>query len=190
MVYTGTLSERFDAPLLMEVLRRLPDWSAELYGECQYAGQGSAPGSELRAALAAFKGRVRWHGPIKRADLADVLDRGRVLIAPHRALYATGQDSMKLYDYAARGRPIVATLGALGDRARVAKAGVLEAASPADFAAAVLDAAGEDLSNAAGRRAWAERNSWESRWPLWASAAFGGRSVAEDAKLCRSCERA
>ena len=57
-----------------------------------------------------------------------------VLIAPLRAALAWGQDSMKLYDYAARGRPIVCTLGGLGPSAQIAGAGVCEARAAAEFA--------------------------------------------------------
>jgi hypothetical protein len=70
---------------------------------------------------------------------------------------------MKLYDYAARDRPIVATVGAFGDRPRVAEAAVVEAATTADFAAAVTAAAREDGSQPMVRRVWAESNRWESR---------------------------
>jgi glycosyltransferase involved in cell wall biosynthesis len=177
MVYAGTLTERFDAPFLMDVLRHLPEWSAELYGECLYPRQGSAPGVQLQLALSAFPDRLRWHGPVHRAKLVEVLNSGRVLIAPHRASLCKGQDSMKLYDYAARGRPIVATSGGLGDSARVAAAGAVEAETPAEFAAAVRDAAHDELSRATLRRAWAERNRWELRWPAWVGAVAYSASV-------------
>ncbi len=173
MGYAGTLTDRFDASFLMEVLRRLPDWSVELYGECLYRGQGSAPGGELLSALSEFPNRLSLHGAIPRLELADALDRAQVLIAPHRTAHSKGQDSMKLYDYAARGRPIVATVGAFGGRVRVVEAGVVEAATPADFAAAVTAAAREDGTQPMVRRAWADSNRWESRWPDWLGAAVG-----------------
>jgi glycosyltransferase involved in cell wall biosynthesis len=173
LAYAGTLSERFDAALLGEALEQLPGWSAELYGQCQYAGRGVAPGPDLQAVLDRFPDRVRLHGPLERPQLAAALDRARILIAPHRARLVAGQDSMKLYDYATRGRPIVATPGALGDAEHIAGAGVIEAATAADFARAVTRAAAQPDAIIAGQRAWADGHAWELRWPGWARAAFG-----------------
>lgn len=173
MVYAGTLSERFDARFLLDALDRLPGWSVELYGQCQYAGCGIAPGPELQRVLDAGGGRIRWYGPVGRANLADVLDRGRVLIALHRAALTRGQDSMKLYDYATRDRPIVSTPGALGAPDYIAGAQVREAATPAEFALAVAGAGQESAPVRAARRAWVAGQTWDSRWPQWARAAFG-----------------
>jgi glycosyltransferase involved in cell wall biosynthesis len=174
MVYAGTLSERLDATLLAAVLERLPDWSVELYGECRYARRGGTPAPELEKLLREHRGRASWHGPIDRARLAEALDRGRILIAPYRPGLSLGQDSMKLYDYAARGRPIVCTPGALGERSQVDAAGVIEAATAAEFATAV---AGAEPEASEARRSWAMDNRWESRWPRWAQAALDARAV-------------
>lgn len=170
LVYAGTLSERFDAPLLGEVMDRLEDWEAELYGPCLYAGHGDAPAPELRALLRRHAGRIRWCGSVERSELAAALDRGTVLIAPHRAAQVRGQDSMKLYDYAARRRPIVATPGALGS-APLAAAGVREAAGAVAFATTVRGAA--QAGRDPGVEAWLAQNSWDARWPRWRAAAFG-----------------
>lgn len=173
MVYAGTLSERFDARFLLDALESLPGWSVELYGQCQYAGCGAAPGPELQRVLDAGGVRIRWHGPVSRRNLAAALDHARVLIAPHRTALTRGQDSMKLYDYATRDRPIVCTPGALGQPDHVAGAHVREAPTPAEFARAVAEVGQEGAPVKAARRAWVAGQSWESRWPLWARAAFG-----------------
>jgi len=172
MVYAGTLSERFDATLLLEVLVHLPEWSVELYGQCRYAGHRDRPAPELVSLLDRARGRVWWHGPVERDGLAAALDRATVLIAPHRAQQARGQDSMKLYDYAARGRPIVSTPGALGSGDHVAAAGVVEAHDAEEFARMVCWASQRDPSRAPSRE-WAVANAWESRWSAWERAAFG-----------------
>jgi glycosyltransferase involved in cell wall biosynthesis len=173
MVYAGTLSERFDAQFLLDALDHLPGWSVELYGQCQYAGCGTAPGPELQRVLDAGGERIRWYGPVRRENLAAVLDHGRVLIASHRSSLTRGQDSMKLYDYATRDRPIVCTPGALGSPDHIAGAQVREAATPADFARAVAEAGQEGAHVKAARRAWAAAQTWDSRWPRWARAALG-----------------
>lgn len=43
LAYVGTLSERFDASIVADVLRAIPDWTLELYGSCHYAGRGDRP---------------------------------------------------------------------------------------------------------------------------------------------------
>lgn len=169
MVYAGTLSERFDAPLMAVVLQRLPEWSLQLYGECRYAGRGADPSPELAALLG--QGRVSWHGPVERDELVGVLDAARVLVAPLRAALARGQDSMKLYDYTARGRPIVCTVGGLGPDAQIAGAGVCEAGTATEFADAVAGA-DQDPQATTARRAWAQDNAWSHRWQAWSEAAF------------------
>lgn len=166
LVYAGTLSERFDAPLIAAVLGRLPGWSLELYGQCQYAGRGDAPGPELIALLDGAGGRVSWHGVVARGALAGVLDRGRVLIAPHRGRIAGGQDSIKLYDYAARQRPVVCTPGAFGGAPL--PVGVRPADTAERFAAFVAEA-----TRPKGLREWAWSCRWEARWPAWERTALG-----------------
>lgn len=176
LVYAGTLSERVDASLLGDVLERLAGWELELYGECQYAGRGRRPDAELEALLRRHGARVRLHGAVERTALAEVLDRGTVLVAPYRVRLTAGQSSMKLFDYAARGRPIVATPGALGPTTLTAPAGVHEAAGAEAFAGAVLAAASRDgrlREVAATRASWLEAHAWEVRWEQWRRAAFG-----------------
>ena len=178
MVYAGTLSERFDAPFVSAVLDHLGSWTLELYGECRYAGGGSGPDGELRRLLNEHYGRVIWHGPVGRERLAQVLDRGRVLVAPHRRAQVEGQDSMKLYDYAARDRPIVGTPGALGERSHVEAAGVIEAATADAFAEAVADADRAYPGVSEDRRGWVLEHRLEARWPEWARAALGSGDPA------------
>jgi hypothetical protein len=171
-VYAGTLSERFDASLMRAALDRLPGWTAELYGECRYAGCGGQPSSDLQAALAATDGRMVWRGPVERSQLAAVLDRGRVLVAPHRDTFTFGQNSMKLYDYAARERPIVATRGALGGPDHIAAAGVIEVDSAAEFAAAVDSLSWTSAGVAPRRSEWLLEHSWAREWERWSQLVF------------------
>jgi glycosyltransferase involved in cell wall biosynthesis len=177
LVYVGTLSERFDAALLAAVLERLPDWRADLYGPCQYARRGQRPGEELEALLALPGGRVRWRGPVERSRLAAVIDSGAVAVIPFRRHLATG-DLMKIYDYAARGRPIVATPPSSPNSAATLPPYVREAERADAFAAAVVAAAQEPATYADARRTWARAQSWESRWPEWSAALFTGPAAA------------
>jgi glycosyltransferase involved in cell wall biosynthesis len=172
MTYVGTLSERFDAPLMEKVLTALPTWRLTMYGECRYAGEGGKPGAELRRLLAAFPDRAHWAGPVSRAELADKLDAADVLVLPNRRAISAGQSSMKLYDYCTRGRPIVASTSD-GLPAGAIPPGVTVAPAPDEFAAAVVAGAFELPIVSQERLEWARLQTWEHRWPLWSGTAFG-----------------
>jgi glycosyltransferase involved in cell wall biosynthesis len=173
LVYVGTLSERFDAPLVGALLDSLAGWTLELYGSCAYARRGGAPGRELAALLRRADGRARWLGPVPRERLPAVLDRGDVLLLPNRGDQGRGQDSMKIYDYAARGRPIVGTYGTR-DGISELPPHVRLGGDADELAALVLDAADERPQDAEERRMWAARQTWGSRWANWSRALFGG----------------
>jgi len=168
MVYVGTLSPRFDVPLVAAALTRLGGWQLDLYGQCQYPRRGAEPDGELAQLLA--RPDVTWHGVVSRSDVARVLDRADVAVMPHRESLGRGQDSMKLYDYAARARPIVAS-GAAG--ASDDAAGVARANTPEEFGAAVTRAAAEPVEARERRRDWAERQRWACRWEPWRDAVLG-----------------
>jgi hypothetical protein len=178
MVYAGTLSDRFDAALVDEVLRLLPEWTIDIYGQCQYPGMGEQPGGALAGLLATHPGRARWHGVVERSRLSAVLDRGAVLVLPHRRTTelggrrAWGGDVMKLYDYAARGRPIVST-DWHDDLATFGPPALRIGAGPARFAQVLQEAADEGPAAGEMRRRWAQERSWGVRWGPWAGAVFG-----------------
>ena len=172
MVYAGTMSERFDAPLVEALLAELPGWRLDLYGPCQYAGCGARPSAELKRLLDRWPSRVTWHGAVARDSLAARLDEGDVLVIPHRRIGAVSGDAMKFYDYASRGKP-VATTSWTDAIHTIAPPHTRVAATPRMFAAAVQEAVGEPPEFAPIRRGWAEANSWQSRWPVWAAAALG-----------------
>jgi glycosyltransferase involved in cell wall biosynthesis len=172
MLYTGTLSERFDTELVRDVLALLPEWTLDIYGQAQYAGRGSEPAPELAALIEWAHGRVAWHAPVNRDELATVIDTATVAVIPHRLPFTHGQDSMKLYDYAARARPVVAThtTRAVGGAARAIIGGVESAAA---FADAVTTAASVSDQSLRTLRSWAEQQSWDARWPDWQAPLFG-----------------
>jgi glycosyltransferase involved in cell wall biosynthesis len=172
LVYVGTLSERFDAPLMRDVLDLLPDWQLALYGPCRYARHAGMPGEELRQLLDGHPGRAVWEGVARPPELAAALDSADVLVLPNRGWLSAGQDSMKLYDYCARGRPIVSTrfdqAGAATQAPHVAWT-----TTAGEFAGAVRAAGGEPPSWAGDRVRWAVRQTYRARWPQWAAAVFG-----------------
>lgn len=133
---------------------------------------GERPSFELQRLLDRLPHRVRWHGPIERPQLAAALDTGRTMLVPHRPEFSVGQDTMKLYEYAARGRPVVSTrwdprLGSNGPPH-------LALADDADgFLAALGELEMDPPERVRQRRAWAESHRWTNRWDRWSSAIFG-----------------
>jgi hypothetical protein len=181
-VYAGTLSPRFDAALVARFLNYREEWRIDLYGQCQYPRQRELPDDELRGLLTDFDGRAAWHGAVPRQALTGAIDAGQVCVLPHQRSVPTALagkstsgglsppgwrgDAMKLYDYAARGRPIVSTKW---------EDNLLEVGPPHsyvtdthdDFCEAVIAAADEPAHFGADRRAWAEQNRWGRRWEMW-----------------------
>lgn len=172
LAYAGTLSERFDVPLVSAVLQRLPGWRLELYGQCRYPREGEGPGAELKALLDGFSDRVVWHGVVVGRELGLRLDAADVLVLPHRRQGAITGDAMKFYDYAARGRPVVSTRWTDG-LADLGPPHLYLADTADEFAGAVNQAVIEPVENARERRSWAEQNTWDVRWAAWAEAVFG-----------------
>jgi glycosyltransferase involved in cell wall biosynthesis len=172
MVYIGTLTPRFDEELMLGVLQRLPGWRLDLVGECMYPGHGRAPSPALERLLA-LREQVAWHGPLPREQAARFLDRAAIAIAPNRPERSLGQDSMKFYDYAARGRPIVSTRWFHASAGHELPPHLRIAETVDEFARALSVAAvGIDDESGALRR-WAQARTWATRWPLWSDAVFG-----------------
>jgi hypothetical protein len=91
---------------------------------------------------------------------------------PHRAEWSVGQDSQKLYEYAARGRPIVSTNWS-PQLAYLGTPGLAVADDARTFVASVLRLEDERPHRAAQRRQWAEAHRWENRWSAWRGALLG-----------------
>jgi glycosyltransferase involved in cell wall biosynthesis len=172
LVHAGTLTPRFDAPLAARLLELLPDWSLDLYGQAQYPGFQEQPGPELARLLSEHAGRVRWHGVLPRESLSAAIDHAAVALVLNRPESSSGQDSMKLYDYAARGRPIVSTRFS-ADLEKEGPPHLRLVSDAAELADAVRSAREEASEWAEQRRRWAEERRWSARWPAWSRAVFG-----------------
>ncbi len=169
LVYVGTLSERFDAELVAETLALLPEWKLDLFGQCRYSGAGDQPGQALRKLLSAYPGRVLWKGVVSRTRLPQVIDSADVFFVPNVAGSSAGQSSMKAFDCAARGRAMVTTewpsssIATLPPHSR-------EIATAAQAAEAIVSTLSEPRDFARHRCEWARGETWDARWPAWASA--------------------
>jgi hypothetical protein len=101
-----------------------------------------------------------------------VLDSADVLLLPNRAEHSRGQDSMKMYDYCARGRPIVASDGAVAGMSE-SPPHLRSGGDAGTLAALVTAASNEPERWSHERAAWAGTQSWDARWPDWSVVLFG-----------------
>jgi glycosyltransferase involved in cell wall biosynthesis len=156
LVFTGAIAEKkLDLPLLRDVARTRRDWTIALVGP---VGLGD-PHTDV-AALEA-EPNVHLLGPRRYEELPAVLRGADVTLIPYRASELTASIfPMKVYEYLAAGRPVVATpLPAL--------AGVEEitvAEGPGAFTAAIeRELAADTPERRAARSAAAAANSWDAR---------------------------
>ncbi|MCY0886518.1 MAG: glycosyltransferase [Firmicutes bacterium] len=154
--YVGALDAyKVDFPFLAEVARLLPDWSFALVGP---VGQGQ-PSTDL-GDLAGLP-NVHLLGAVPYREVPAYLKGMDVALIPHRLSdYTTASFPMKLYEYLAAGRPVVATpLPAIRDISLVRFAD-----TPAAFAAAVRAARAADNPEAVQARVEeAKSHTWEER---------------------------
>jgi len=100
-VYHGGINERLDAALIVEVMRRLPDW------EFQFCGSVSATFDAWRGLQRAPN--FRHLGTLDTQKVRDVLYRADVGIMPYRQIASVTSTIMplKAFEYAACGLPVV-----------------------------------------------------------------------------------
>ena len=152
LVYTGGLDDRVDPAALAATAEAVPGASIVLVGLALDPGH--------IASLRAIPG-VEVHPPVGRKELAAVVSAADVCLVPHRRTTLTeAMSPIKLYEYLAAGRTVVATdlapVRGLGER-------VLLAAGPAAFGAAVRAALELPPLDHAARTAFIAANSWPAR---------------------------
>ncbi|MGK2939380.1 MAG: glycosyltransferase [Solirubrobacteraceae bacterium] len=156
LVFTGAIAEKkLDLPLLTAVARARRDWTIALVGP---VGLGD-PHTDV-AALDA-EPNVHLLGARRYDELPAVLRGADVTLIPYRASELTASIfPMKVYEYLAAGRPVVATpLPALEGVDEISVAGAADA-----FVAAVERELAEDTpERRLARSAAAAANSWDAR---------------------------
>jgi len=156
--YVGAINEKVDLALLAQVARSCPDWSLVLVGPIRVADEeGQKALEELRAMP-----HVQFLGRKDVQDVPSYIAACDVCLLPYRINEWTRNiDSLKLYEYLACGKPVVATdvpaARRFSDVVRVA-------ANEAEFVANMNAAVREDSpSLQARRRGIAAQNTWEQR---------------------------
>ncbi len=172
-VYVGSIAERFDVDLVRAVLHALPDWTLTVHGSLVFPRRSRAAAERFLRLQEETGGRFRYRGPVPRSALPEVLDAAAVALIPDVPERALGQSSMKLYDYCARGVPVVATAGHLEHNGELPPH-ISVAAGATELADAVVAAAEEPAGHAGERIAWAAARTWERRTDDWLAAALGG----------------
>lgn len=152
--YIGTVHpERIDLSLLEQVARRLTVGSIVLVGPNHL--------SELEQRRLTVTGRVVFVDAVPYAQVPQYMRAFDVCITPHRVTaFTESLNPIKLWEYLAAGKPIVATpVAGFRDYPHL-----VHLASDADeFLRAALAALEEDHSMAEARRREARQHSWEGR---------------------------
>ena len=152
VTYAGTIDDhRLDTDLIAKVADEPAVGSVALIGPCM----DSVLERKLRSVP-----KVTLCGPMTRRDLTGALVASDACIIPHVASPLTrAMSPLKLYEYLAAGKPVVAT-----DLPPVA--GVSErviSACPEDFAAAVRTALDQPWQDERDRQEFLRSNSWDAR---------------------------
>lgn len=150
-LYIGTLDDRLDVDAVVAVADRFPDASMVLVGH------------EVGGAMDRLRSRPNVHviPAVSRAEVAAIVHTADVCLMPHRRTPLTeAMSPLKLFEYAAGGRPVVAS--DLPPARGVAKH--LTLVANADFPAAVAAALHRSALSEQERLAFVERNSWDSRF--------------------------
>lgn len=102
----GVLNDRIDWELIESVARRRPDWRFLLVGAVRHAGPETAPALERLRHL----GNVTLLGEVREDEIPACIAGFDVgLIAYRRGRGTLGINPLKLYQYLAVGKPVVAT---------------------------------------------------------------------------------
>jgi glycosyltransferase involved in cell wall biosynthesis len=154
--YVGVISERTDPALLTAVVDRFPDCVLELVGWVN--GWTDEVHALMRRPNVRFRGRVPFE------EIARAIDGFDVCLLPHRDnALSRSMSPLKLFQYVARGKPVVATpvagLEPLAD--------VIQIAEPTgpflDALARALDADASDQVSRMRRIDAAARHTWPER---------------------------
>lgn len=150
--YVGAIAEWFDVDLVLAVAN-LPGVTVQLYG----AVSPEANVDRLRA-----RSNVTLHGEIPHSTVCDAIDSLDVCLLPFDIRPLTeSTDPVKVYEYLARGKPVVAS--DLPELARF-RALLSIASTPADFARAVEEALSSDSEKRrADRVAAVSNHTWADR---------------------------
>ena len=159
--YAGALEQRVDVASLARTAAEMRDWSFLLVGPmtdpARFADLASAPNVHIRPA-------------VPRPQVLAIAAVADVCLIPHRETpMSRAMSPLKLYEYLASGRPVVASdlepMRGVSERCLLVPCG--ESMTESIRRAAHLPAQPE-----ADRHAFMEAHSWSSRYQVWRTAAL------------------
>jgi glycosyltransferase involved in cell wall biosynthesis len=175
LVYAGALTPTYELDVVIDALRELRRRCPTLPVRLDLYGRGdSAAALEeqvARAALADAATVVRFHGRIPIEDVPAALAKADVGLAPTRRTDFTDYSlSTKIFEYAAMGKPVVASrlplvAGTLGEAVATYEPG-----SAASLATAIIDLVDDPTGRALRETAAAERVrdlAWDREGPRY-----------------------
>ena len=156
-IYQGGINDRLDAALLVQTMRRLPDW------EFRFCGTVSGLREGWRAMQA--EANFRYLGMLKAEEVREALYQADVGLMPYRQIEGLGDRllPLKAFEYAACGLPVVSTpidsIAHLPDVFRFAR-------STDEFVAAIREEAAtlDDPARRAKRLAAARAQDYDRRF--------------------------
>ena len=158
--YAGALNEKIDFALVAQVAAARPDWQFVLVGALDLAGNGAAADG-LKALP-----NVHWPGRVPVSDVPAAIAGMDVCLLPYQlSPWTAAIDSLKLYEYLACGKPVVATdVPAAREFAALVRIARDAAGCELEIAAALAENRGPDAAErVAARQAVAAANTWEQR---------------------------
>lgn len=159
VLYLGVIEPRLDVEALMAVCEELPDATVALVGPVADAS--------LASRLASIP-NVQMREPVGRSEVPGLVHSADVCIMAHLDTPLTrAMSPLKIYEYLAAGRPVVATR--LGPTSGIDdKVLLVDPGDSAGFAAAVHKALEVGPASEAEREEFVEDNSWRPRFErLW-----------------------
>lgn len=156
--YVGAINEKVDLALLAEVARHCRDWSLVLVGPVRATEEESQRALQRLQAMS----HVHFLGRKTVTDVPRYIAACNVCLLPYRINEWTKNiDSLKLYEYLACGKPVVATdVPAARGFTHVVEVAKSEAEFIAQMKVAVEE---DDAAARRRRRSIAAQNTWEQR---------------------------
>jgi glycosyltransferase involved in cell wall biosynthesis len=173
LIYTGALTPTYELDAAIDAVWRLADERPDLDVALDVFGRGdSEPALRAQADRLGIAERITFNGRIPLEDVPAAIARSDIGLAPTRHDRFTDMSlSTKLFEYAAMGKPVVATRLPMVEQAFPAgSVGTYTSGDPGSMAAAITAFADDPIAREAAvarTAAIVEARSWEHEAPAY-----------------------